>query len=124
MLRILKRESFPPVPGMDEIPVLLPEVVVHHPEESLHHGWIPRPVGVRESVEIGGGDAPYARKFPRVYLRDVHEFVEAEHVKELPEHKKIHLRAVRQLAGLYLLSLCQLGNSVSQNIAVDYLSKA
>ena len=47
-----------------------------------------------ERVEIGGCDSANAGKFLCVDLRYVHKFIEAEHMKELPKHQKIHLRIV------------------------------
>ena len=110
--------------GANESFVLIPEMIVHYPKEFFHNRRIPCSVCIGESVEIGGRDSANAGKFLCVDLRYVHNFIEAEHMKELSEHQKIHLRIVRQLARFDLFVLHQLGNLVSENIAIDYLREA
>ena len=106
---------------LDESFILAFEVTVHHPEEPLHYRRVASAVGIREGVEVRGGDAADAREFLRMDFRDVDKLVKTEDMKELTEHQQIHLRSVRQLSCLDLFVLHQFGNLVSLNIAIDYL---
>ena len=45
-------------------------------------------------------------------------------MEELPGFQKIHLRIVRQLAGLDFFVLHQFGDFVPKNIAIDHLREA
>ena len=67
-------------------------------ENDFDYTRIAGAVGVRERVELGGDDSAYARKLRGVYLRHVHEFVQAEQMQQLPEHQQINLRVVRELS--------------------------
>ena len=102
--------------------VLLPEVVVHYPEELFHNRRIPCSVCIGERVQIGGRDSANAGKFFCVDLRYVHKLIEAEHMKELTEHQKIHLRIVRQLTSLDLFVLYQFRDLGVQFYFVDPFS--
>ena len=83
-------------------------------EEFFDHSGIPRPVCVRERVEFRRYDSAYARKFRGVYLRDIHEFVQAEQVQQLSEHQQIDLRVVRELSRLDFLIGGELGDLPSR----------
>ena len=91
-----------------EVRLLVAEDVVHGPEERLHHLRVARAVRVGERVEIRGCYAAHPRQLRRVYLRDVHDLVEAEQVQELREHQQVRLGALRELPRLDLLARCDL----------------
>ena len=80
--------------------------------------------GVGERVEVRGRYATHPRQLRRVYLRDVHDLVEAEQVQELREHQQVHLRAVREPPRLDLLDYQRLKNMAALVVAVAYFAAA
>ena len=109
------------MPRVGERGICASEHPVHEPEELLHHGGVARPVGVGERRELHGLDAAYAPELSGEYRREVDEFVEREHVRELAEHQQVHLRGVGELPGLDLFTGRKFLDLVSRQMALDYL---
>ena len=82
---------------------------------------VARPVGMGERRELHGLDAAYAPELSGEYRREVDEFVEREHVRELAEHQQVHLRGVGELPGLDLFTGRKFLDLVSRQMALDYL---
>jgi len=117
----LRERAF--VPRVGERGVFAREHPVHEPEEPPNHARAARPVGVGEGRELHGLDAAYATELAGEYRREVDEFVEREHVRELAEHQQVHLRGVGELPGLDFLPGRKFLDLVSRQVALDYLRK-
>ena len=115
------RPSAASVPRVGKCGILPCELSVNEPEELLHHAGVARPVGVGERRELHGLDAAYAPELAGEYRREVDEFVEREHVRELAEHQQAHLRGVGELPGLDFLPGRKFLDLVSRQVALDYL---
>ena len=74
------------------------QVRLHSPVEPLRDQRIPRPVGVRERVALRGRDAADPRKAGGMDRAGVADLVEAERVRQMPEHQRDDMAPDREPA--------------------------